>query len=691
MMATPAFVRRSTRQIALFAVAATALSFLLPLSSSHADTGAHYYIDFGAAATPTTAVGWNNINGTQAKDTTSTFALVDSTGAASGMTLHFTDGFNCLPNGTPTNSTGTTASTVYPATATEDGIFIGASAGGVCTQTDATAAFRLGGLSSNATYDVRFYASRLGDNGTNRTADYSIGATTVSLNASGNVNGVVTIPAVTPTSGTITATITKPSNSIYAYLGVVEIIKHVGATSSPTPTPTTTSPPTTTAPAPTTSAAPPTTTTPAPTTSAAPTSTTPTTPAPAKPVVSVNASPDQAITLPAHQVTLNGSANESGGTIASYSWSELTNGGATILSPTSATTTVTDLAEGNYTFRLTATDSSGVTGTDDVTVVVNPQNVTGCPAKKIVVMGSSTAEGQGALPISDSWANLYTSYLQQIDPGTSVVNIAVNGHTTYNEMPDGFVSSIPDRGTIDETANITAAVNLAPDAIILSLPSNDIATFYSVAEVESNFQVIMATAAAANIPIWITTTQPRSLTAAGRADQMTLRDWITTTYGQRALDFWSVVANPDGNINPMYSFGDGIHVNNLGHQKFYNRVAASNIMTTLCTPAPVISGMDSATVISQSITWITDTAASSEVEYGTTTSYGTTTPEADTSPRVTNHSVLLPNLSACTNYHYRVHSLDANETAQVSGDTTFMTPCATTSSAESAKVLAAQR
>jgi predicted esterase len=88
----------------------------------------------------------------------------------------------------------------------------------------------------------------------------------------------------------------------------------------------------------------------------------------------VNAGTDQSITLPANSVTLSGSATDVDGTISSYLWTKVSGpSGATITSASSASTTVTGLVQGTYTFRLTATDNSTATASDDVIVTVNPQ------------------------------------------------------------------------------------------------------------------------------------------------------------------------------------------------------------------------------------------------------------------------------------------------------------------------------
>ncbi len=77
------------------------------------------------------------------------------------------------------------------------------------------------------------------------------------------------------------------------------------------------------------------------------------------------------------------------------------------------------------------------------------------------------------------------------------------------------------------------------------------------------------------------------------------------------------------------------------------------------TTAPAISNVSSGTPTSSSatITWTTDEAASTQVEYGLTTGYGSST--ALDSRLVTGHSASLTGLSANTTYFFRVRSADA--------------------------------
>jgi hypothetical protein len=67
------------------------------------------------------------------------------------------------------------------------------------------------------------------------------------------------------------------------------------------------------------------------------------------------------------------------------------------------------------------------------------------------------------------------------------------------------------------------------------------------------------------------------LPSAGRTNLIDVKDWIISAFPTRYLDFWTTVARSDGSINPSYSAGDGIHLNNAGHQILYSRVVASRL------------------------------------------------------------------------------------------------------------------
>jgi hypothetical protein len=85
-----------------------------------------------------------------------------------------------------------------------------------------------------------------------------------------------------------------------------------------------------------------------------------------------NAGADQAITLPTNTVVFNGSGTDSGGSISSYAWTQVSGPStATLSGASTANLTASNLVQGPYVFRLTVTDNSSLTATDDVTVTVS--------------------------------------------------------------------------------------------------------------------------------------------------------------------------------------------------------------------------------------------------------------------------------------------------------------------------------
>jgi len=110
-------------------------------------------------------------------------------------------------------------------------------------------------------------------------------------------------------------------------------------------------------------------------------------------------------------------------------------------------------------------------------------------------------------------------------------------------------------------------------------------------------------------------------------------------------------------------------------------VAASpdNTFTTAtATPGPVIVSVSAPNITSStaSITWSTNVASTSQVEYGTTAAYGSST-TLDAS-LVTSHSQSLSGLEAATTYHFSVKSANSSGTLSASGDNTFTTSASAT-------------
>jgi hypothetical protein len=104
-----------------------------------------------------------------------------------------------------------------------------------------------------------------------------------------------------------------------------------------------------------------------------------------------------------------------------------------------------------------------------------------------------------------------------------------------------------------------------------------------------------------------------------------------------------------------------------------NTATSSAVSVTVDNAPPLISAVSASAVSSNTatISWTTDEAAYSQVEYGPTTAYGQA--KALNAKLVSSHRVRLRGLSVSTLYHYRVKSKDAAGNLAVSTDQTFRT------------------
>jgi hypothetical protein len=122
---------------------------------------------------------------------------------------------------------------------------------------------------------------------------------------------------------------------------------------------------------------------------------------------------------------------------------------------------------------------------------------------------------------------------------------------------------------------------------------------------------------------------------------------------------------------------DGSHTLYAVAEDTAGNYATSSVSVTVRNSPPVISAISSGTptTTSATITWTTDEAATSQVNYGSTTSYGTASSSA---ALVTSHSITLTGLSASTTYDFQVESVDAAGNTATSSNQTFTTDVVTT-------------
>ena len=203
----------------------------------------------------------------------------------------------------------------------------------------------------------------------------------------------------------------------------------------------------------------------------------------------------------------------------------------------------------------------------------------------VVILGSSTAAGVGPSSSDSTWVNRYRKYIQAVNPPNQVTNLAQGGTTTYHILPD-WCNAPANRPQPNSTRNVSEALRLNADGIIVNMPSNDAALGFSVAEQLTNFRAIVNHADSAGIPVWVCTTQPRSFNISKRQVQMQVRDSVLQIFGTKAIDFWTGLADSVNQIDSAYDSGDGVHLNDAAHCILFQRVQAKNILPNLVNTLP---------------------------------------------------------------------------------------------------------
>src|SRR3989449_147519 len=109
-----------------------------------------------------------------------------------------------------------------------------------------------------------------------------------------------------------------------------------------------------------------------------------------------------------------------------------------------------------------------------------------------------------------------------------------------------------------------------------------------------------------------------------------------------------------------------------------NTASSAAVSVTVDNTPPLISTVSASSISSSAgtITWVTNEASDSQVDYGLTTAYGSSTPL--NASLLAAHAMTLTGLLATTTYHYRVKSRDAAGNLATSADFTLTTLIDTT-------------
>jgi predicted esterase len=242
------------------------------------------------------------------------------------------------------------------------------------------------------------------------------------------------------------------------------------------------------------------------------------------PTVSVGS--DKLISLPTTSVTVTGTAADSDGSIASYSWVKLAGGSATLVGATTATLTASALTTGDYIFQLTVTDDDGASKSDDVKVTVNASPVVSAGADKLISLPTNAVTIYGSASDTDGTISSYS--WTKVSGGTATLSGTTTRALSASGLAAGSyvfrLTATDNRGAaryddVALTVNIPPVSNAGSNRII-TLPTNSVSLVGSGSDQDGTIIAYE----------WIKTSGGVATISGGATNTLSVQGMVSGTY-----------------------------------------------------------------------------------------------------------------------------------------------------------------
>ncbi|ULQ54445.1 PKD domain-containing protein [Flavihumibacter fluvii] len=292
-----------------------------------------------------------------------------------------------------------------------------------------------------------------------------------------------------------------------------------------------------------------------------------------------NAGRNQTITLPTNSVTVTGSGSDNDGTISAFRWTQTAGPNtATIANNSTASTSISGMAKGIYTFMLTVTDNQGATGTDEISitvndiVVANQVPVANAGGNKSINLPTSSVSINGSGTDVDGTIASY-KWTEVSGPNSATISGSNQASVNFSGLALGtytFRLTVTDNDGATDVDDVTVSVNaeivpnLAPVANAganqtITLPDNSITITGSGTDSDGTIGSYSWTQVTGPNTAVIGSTNQASTVFSGLVEgTYTFRITVIDNEGASDADDVNVVVNPGQapNIAPLANSGD---------------------------------------------------------------------------------------------------------------------------------------
>jgi parallel beta-helix repeat protein len=288
-----------------------------------------------------------------------------------------------------------------------------------------------------------------------------------------------------------------------------------------------------------------------------------------------NAGTDQTIQLPTSSTTLNGSATDADGSVASHTWSFVLGPTTPVIStPSSYTSSVSGMTlAGTYTFRLTAVDNLGASGSDIMVILVNPAaNVaptSNAGVDKTITLPTTTTSVTGVASSDPDGTIVAYLWTQVSGPSTATIVSSAQQATNINNLSVAGTYVFNLRVTDNSGANSNDQMQVIVNQAINQLPTANAGTDKNITlPTNSVSQVGSGTDPDGTISsyAWTKTSGPATFTIVSpTASTTTINNLVAGTYvfqlqvtdnrGGTATDVATIIVNPVPNVPPTANAG----------------------------------------------------------------------------------------------------------------------------------------